>query len=82
MITKESKIVDDDTKVEEIFNTPVLEKYSRKKFSLEETERIFDLIDEGVNKCFELNGDLYWDIKDFKKIYHVYNYGYKSLDRV
>ena len=82
MITKESKIVNDDSKVEEIFNTAVMEKYSTKKFSLKETERIFDLIDEGINKCLELNGDLYCDIKDFKKIYHVYNIGYKSLDRV
>ena len=80
-ITKESKIGDDDeSKVEEVFKTPVFEKYSREKFSLKETERIIDLIKEGINKCNELDEDLYYEIKDFKKIYDVYNYCYKSLN--
>ena len=81
MITEKSEIVDDESKIEEVFNTPVNDKYSRMEFSLEETKRIFDLIEEGVNKCIEIDDYVYYEIKDFKKIYDVYNYGYKSLDR-
>ena len=71
----------DESEVEEVFNTPVCDKYSRVKFSLKEIYKIFDLVEEGVNKCFELNEDLYGDIKDFVYIYEVYNFRYKSLDR-
>ena len=71
MITKKSKI-GNYYKIEEVFNTPVFEKYSKVEFSLKEIYRIIDLIDEGVNKCCDLNEDLYCDIKTFKKKYHVY----------
>ena len=57
------------------------DKYSRVKFSLEEIIRIFRLIEEGLNRCQEIDEDLYYKIKDFKYIYHVYNCCYKSLDR-
>ena len=76
-----SKVGNDESEVEEVFNTPVCEKYSRMEFSLEETDRIFDLIKDGLNKCFELNEDLYYEIKNFEKIYYVYKYCYKSLDK-
>ena len=76
MITKESKIVNDNSKVEEIFKTPLNDKYSREKFSLENTIRIFDLIKEGLDKCIELNDDLRYEIKDFNCIYQVYNFIY------
>ena len=79
MFTKKSKV--DDTKIEEIFYTPVCDKYTRMEFSLKETDRIFSLIEDGLNKFQELNEDLYYDIKDFKYIYEVYDYRYKSLDR-
>ena len=75
---KKSK-VGDETKVEEVFNTPVCDKYSREEFSLEETDRIFSLAKDGLNRCQELNEDLFDDIKDFEKIYHVYDCCYKSL---
>ena len=52
------------------------------KFSLEETDRIFRLIEEGLYRCFELDEDLYSEIKDFENIYHVYDYCYKRLDIV
>ena len=71
----------DESKVEEVFNTPVCNKYSRKEFSLEETARIFSLIEDGLNRCHELNEDLFRDIKDFEYIYEVYNFRYNSLDR-
>ena len=71
----------DESEVEEIFNKQVLEKYSRVEFSLKETARIFDLVEDGLYKCNELDEDFYYEIKDFKKIYDVYNYCYKSLDR-
>ena len=77
---KKSK-VGDKSKVEEVFNTPVCDKYSRKEFSLEEIYKIFNLVKCGVDKCFEINEDLYFDIKNFKYIYDVYNFRYKSLDR-
>ena len=80
MITEKSEIGDYKSKIEEVFNTPVLEKYSKKNFSLEETERIFDLIKKGLDKCFQLNEDLHFKIKNFKYIYYVYNYCYISLD--
>ena len=82
MITEKSKIgdEDDESEVEEIFNTPVIEKYSSKKFSLEEKDRIFYLVKEGLNKCQELDEDFYLQIKDFKYLYYVYNCGYRSLD--
>ena len=78
MITKKSEL-GDDSKVEKVFNTPMYDKYSIVEFSLEETYRIFDLIEYGLNKCQELNEDLFYEIKDFVKIYHVYNYCYKIL---
>ena len=71
---------DDETKIEEVFNTPVNDKYSRMEFSLEETERIFILINDGLDNCHEINEDLYYEIKDFNYIYQVYNFRYKSLD--
>ena len=77
--TKKSK-VGDESKVEEVFNTPVCDKYSRVEFSLEETDRIFRLVKDGLDKCLEIYEDLYFEIKDFEKIYCVYDYCYKSLD--
>ena len=77
---KKSK-VGDKSEVEEVFKTPVCDKYSRKKFSLEETDRIFLLINDGLNKCIEIDDYVYFKIKDFKNIYYVYNYCNKSLDR-
>ena len=73
--------IGDESKIEEVFNTPVCEKYSRMEFSLEETDRIFILIKDGLNRCQEIYEDLYYEIKDFNYIYHVYNCCYKSLDR-
>ena len=72
---------EDESKIEEVFNTPVCEKYSRMEFSLEETIRIFELIKDGLYNCQEIYEDLYYEIKDFEKIYYVYKYCYKSLDR-
>ena len=80
MNTKKSE-VGDESKVEEVFNTPVFDKYSRVEFSLEETYRIFDLVEYGLNRCQEIDEDLYFEIKDFENIYHVYDCCYKSLDR-
>ena len=77
---KESKAGNEETKVEEVFNTPVCDKYSKVEFSLEETDRIFSLLEDGLKRCEEINEDLYYEIKDFVKIYHVYNFCYKSLD--
>ena len=65
---KKSK-VGDESKVEEVFKTPVCDKYSRVEFSLEETYRIFRLIEEGLYRCKELDEDLYFEINDFEKIY-------------
>ena len=79
MIAKKTE-VEEETKVEEIFNTPVNEKYSRIKFSLEELYRIFDLIEDGIDKCIEIDDDIIFKIRDFKKIYYVYDCCYKSLD--
>ena len=73
--------IGDKSKIEEVFNTPVCEKYSRMEFSLEETIRIFELIKDGLYNCQEIYEDLYYEIKDFEKIYYVYKYCYKSLDR-
>ena len=73
--------IEDESEVEEVFKTPVNDKYSRMEFSLEETDRIFDLIEKGLNKCQEIYEDLYYEIKNFKYIYYVYNYCYISLDR-
>ena len=78
--TKES-IVGDESKVEEVFNTIVFEEYSRVEFSLEETYRIFDLIEEGLNKCDEINSDLYYKIKELKYLFNVYDYCYQNLDK-
>ena len=75
---KKSK-VGDESKVEEIFNTIVFEKYSRMEFSLEETYRIFDLIKDGLDKCIEIDDYLPYKIKDFEKIYCVYKFCYKRL---
>ena len=80
MIVEKSK-VEDESKIEEVFKTSVCEKYSRVKFLLEEKYRIFDLVKEGLDKCQEINEDLYYEIKNFNYIYHVYNYCYKSLNR-
>ena len=55
------------------------DKYSRVEFSLEETDRIFRLVEDGLDKCIELDDDLRYEIKDFKNIYYVYNISYKSL---
>ena len=71
--------VGDESKVEKVFNTVVLEKYSRVEFSLEEIYRIFNLVENGLDKCIELNDDLRYKIKDFEKIYFVYDYFYKRL---
>ena len=81
MITKKSEL-GNESKVEKIFNTPVFEKYSRVKFSLEEIYRIFYLIEDGLFKCQELNNDLFYKIKEFKYIYDVYDYYYQNLDKV
>ena len=81
MITEKSKI-GDYSKIEEVFKTPVFEKYSKVEFSLKETYEIIDLINKGVDKCFELNEDLFFDINDFKILYKIYNFSYKILDRV
>ena len=78
---KKSKAGDKESKVEEVFNTPVWEKYSTEKFSLEEIDRIFKLVKDGLDRCCEIDEDLYYEIKDFKIIYQVYNSCYKSLDR-
>ena len=75
-----SKIGNDESEVEEIFKTPVDDKYSRMKFSLEKIERIFDLLKNGLDKCFEIDEDLIFEINNFKYIYYVYNYCYESLD--
>ena len=80
MIVEKSE-VGDESKIEEVFNTPVCEKYSKMNFSLEETDRIFILIKDGLDKCHDIDEDLYYEIKDFKYIYHVYNCCYESLDR-
>ena len=77
---KKSK-VEDELRIEEIFNTSVNDKYSRMEFSLEETDRIFILIKDGLYNCFEINEDLYYEIKNFNYIYEVYNFRYNSLDR-
>ena len=50
------------------------------EFSLEETDRIFSLVEDGLNLCDEINEDLYYEIKDYKKLYYVYFISYKSLD--
>ena len=73
--------IEDESKIEEVFNTPVCEKYSRMEFSLKETIRIFELINDGLYNCQEIYENLYYKIKDFEKIYYVYKYCYKSLDR-
>ena len=78
IIIKNSEI-GDESKIEEVFYTTVNDKYSRVEFSLEETYRIFDLIKNGLDKCQELDEDLYYEIKDFNYLYHVYKYCYKSL---
>ena len=65
--TKKSKVGNDESEVEEVFNTPVCDIYSREKFSLEETDRIFILVEDGLDRCQEINEDLYYEIKDFKK---------------
>ena len=57
------------------------EKYSKMEFSLEETDEIFNMLKDGLDKCNEINEDLYYEIKDFNYIYHVYNFCYKSLDK-
>ena len=77
---KESK-VGDEKKVEEVFNTLVFEKYSREKFSLKELYIIINFLEEGLDKCKEINKDLYFEIKYFKNIYYFYNSCYKSLVR-
>ena len=77
----ESKMGDEESEVKEVFNTPVNDKYSRMEFSLEETYEIFNMLKDELNRCHEIYEDLYYEIKDFKYIYHVYNYCYKSLDR-
>ena len=79
MITKKPEIVD-ESKVEEVFNTALFEKYSIVEFSLEETYRIFDLIKDGLDKCQEIDYDLFTDINHFKYIYNVYDFQYKTLD--
>ena len=76
---QKKSLIEDNTKIEKVFETPVIEEYSRKKFSLEETYRIFDFIKDGLYNCNEYNEDLYYQIKDFKNIYYVYNGGYNSL---
>ena len=78
---KKSKAGDEETKLEEVFKTPVIEKYSTEKFSLEEINRIFKLVKDGLDKCKEIDEDLYYEIKNFNNIYHVYNHCYKSLER-
>ena len=79
---KKSKVEDEnELKIEEIFNTSVNDKYSKMEFSLEETNRIFILIKDGLYNCFEIKEDLYYEIKDFNYIYEVYNFRYNSLDR-
>lgn len=78
---KKSK-VGDQSKVEEVFKSPVCDKYSKVEFSLKETARILSLVESGLKNCKELDGDLIFDIKDFENIYNVYDYCYKSLDRV
>ena len=72
MITKKSKVGNDESEVEEVFNTPVCDKYSRLEFSLEELDRIFYLIKDGLDRCKEINEDLYFEIEYFIKLYYVY----------
>ena len=79
MITKKSKVGNDESEVEEVFKTPVCDKYSRMKFSLEEIYKIIDLVEEGINKCLEINDYVYFKIKDFKNIYYVYNINYNYI---
>ena len=76
MNTKKSKVGNDESEVEEVFNTPVCDKYSRVNFSLEETDRIFRLVEDGLDRCKEIKEDLYFEIKYFKKLYYVYNFNY------
>ena len=78
---KKSKEGDEESEIEEVFKIPVWEKYSTKEFSLEEIDRIFKLINDGLDRCKELSGDLYYQIKYFKNMYHVYDHCYKSLER-
>ena len=78
---KKSKKGDKESKLEEVFNTPVFEKYSTEKFSLEEINRIFKLVENGLDKCDQIIEDLYCDIKHFINIYYVYDHCYKDLDR-
>ena len=80
MIVEKSE-VEDESKIEEIFNTPLNDKYSRMEFSLEETDRIFILIKNGLDKCQEIEENLYDEIKDFKYIYYAYNCCYKDLNK-
>ena len=69
--TKKSK-VGDETKVEEVFNTPVTDKYTKEEFSLEETIRIFSLVEDGIKRCQELDEDLYFEINNFEYIYIMF----------
>ena len=76
MIVEKSKKGDEESEVEEIFKTPVDEKYSKMEFSLEETERIFNLVKHGLDRCNEINENLYYQIKYFKHLYYVYTINY------
>ena len=74
--TKKSKVGKYETEVEEVFNKLVFEKYSRLEFSLEELDRIFYLVKDGLDRCKEINEDLYFEIIYFEKLYYVYNINY------
>ena len=74
--TKKSKVENNESEVEEVFNKLVIEKYSREKFSLEELDKIFYLVKDGLDRCKELNKDLYFEIKYFKNLYYVYIINY------
>lgn len=75
-----SKKGDEDKKLEEIFNEPEDDSYTKVEFSLEEIYTIFDLLKDGVKKCFELSEDLFFDVEDFKMIYNVYKKSEKRLE--
>ena len=75
-----SKKGDKDKKLEEIFNEPEDDSYTKVEFSLEEIYTIFDLLEDGVKKCFELSEDLFFDVEDFKMIYTVYKKSEKRLE--
>ena len=75
-IIKKSKVVNDDSKVEEIFKTPVMEKYSRMKFSLEEINKILNFLKDGIDRCHDINEDLYYEIKYFYHLNYVYDINY------